>query len=115
MNDQFWAVILAGGDGSRLKTLTRTISGDERPKQFCPIIGGTTLLAQTRARLGRTAAPGRTVFVVVREHERYYEGELADVDPSRIFVQPSNKGTTAAIALVASRLAYLDEDAILGF
>jgi mannose-1-phosphate guanylyltransferase len=98
-----------------LKTLTRVISGDERPKQFCPIIGGASLLAQTRARLERTAAPGRTLFVVVREHERFYEGELADVNPSRIFVQPSNKGTTPAIASVAFHLACLDDDAIVGF
>ncbi len=115
MNGQFWAVILAGGDGSRLKTLTRAISGDDRPKQFCPIIGSKTLLAQTRARIERTAPPGRTVFVVVREHERFFEGELADVSPSRIFVQPSNKGTTPAVAYVASRLARFDENAIAAF
>ena len=115
MNGQFWAVILAGGDGSRLKTLTRAISGDDRPKQFCSIIGGKTLLAQTRARIEGTAPPGRTVFVVVRAHERFYERELADISPLRIFVQPSNKGTTPAVAYVASRLARFDENAIAGF
>jgi mannose-1-phosphate guanylyltransferase len=39
-----WAMILAGGDGMRLRSLTRQIAGDERPKQFCPVIGGRTLL-----------------------------------------------------------------------
>jgi hypothetical protein len=34
-----WAVILAGGDGTRLKSLTRKIAGDERPKQFCSVLG----------------------------------------------------------------------------
>src|SRR5260370_1151683 len=34
-----WAVILAGGDGTRLRSLTRAIAGDDRPKQFCPILG----------------------------------------------------------------------------
>ena len=38
-----WAVILAGGDGTRLRSLTRRITGDERPKQFCPLIGQNTL------------------------------------------------------------------------
>lgn len=42
------AVILAGGEGSRLKSLTRTITGDERPKQFCPMLDGATLLTVTR-------------------------------------------------------------------
>jgi len=39
-----WAVILAGGDGTRLKSLTRHIAGDERPKQFCSVLGRATLL-----------------------------------------------------------------------
>jgi hypothetical protein len=30
-----WAVILASGDGTRLRSFTRSITGDERPKQFC--------------------------------------------------------------------------------
>ena len=34
-----WGLILAGGDGTRLRTLTRRIAGDERPKQFCRILG----------------------------------------------------------------------------
>src|SRR3990172_10013989 len=33
-----WGIILAGGDGTRLRSLTRTITGDDRPKQFCPIL-----------------------------------------------------------------------------
>jgi hypothetical protein len=46
-----WAVLLAGGDGTRLQDLTLKIAGDLRPKQFCSIFGRETLLAQTRARL----------------------------------------------------------------
>ena len=50
------AVILAGGEGSRLKSLTRAIAGDERPKQFCSILDDRTLLDATRE---RTALVGR--------------------------------------------------------
>ena len=46
-----WAVLLAGGDGVRMKELTQMIAGDHRPKQFCPIVGSASLLSQTRARL----------------------------------------------------------------
>jgi len=46
-----WAVILAGGEGTRLRSMTRTIAGDDRPKQFCPLVDERTLLEQTRQRI----------------------------------------------------------------
>ena len=55
-----WAVVLAGGDGTRLQSLTRKIAGDSRPKQFCSIFGGESLITQTRARL-------ESVFHIDRE------------------------------------------------
>jgi mannose-1-phosphate guanylyltransferase len=48
-----WAVILAGGDGMRLRELSYKVSGDRRPKQFCEFFGGKSLLAHTRDRLER--------------------------------------------------------------
>ena len=57
-----WAVILAGGDGTRLKSLTRHIAGDERPKQFCSVLGHRTLLEETRGRSALELAPGHGPF-----------------------------------------------------
>src|SRR5207245_6613790 len=71
------AVILAGGDGTRLQSLTRTITGDDRPKQFVPFIGGSTLLDQTRRRVALSVLPRRTLFVVTEKHQRFYRS-LAD-------------------------------------
>ena len=71
-SDDRWAVILAGGDGTRLQSLTRSISGDDRPKQFCPIIGGRTLLDQTSRRVALSVAPEQTLTVLTRTHERFY-------------------------------------------
>jgi hypothetical protein len=62
-----WAVILAGGDGTRLKSLSRRITGDERPKQFCPVFGDTTLVEETQRRVAIELAKERTLFVVEKE------------------------------------------------
>jgi mannose-1-phosphate guanylyltransferase len=102
-----WGIVLAGGNGVRLKALSRFISGDDRPKQFCPLFGGKTLLGMTRERIAQTIAPEKTVFVVVRDHERYYRPELRSVDQSRIVIQPCGKGITAAIVYGLLRLARL--------
>ena len=114
-HQQAWAVVLAGGDGTRLSAFTRSIAGDDRPKQFCRLYGGRTLLAQTRSRLAPAISPERTLFSVVKHHEKFYAEELAGVKPSRMVVQPSNKGTTAAIICSLLRITRLAGDPIVGF
>src|ERR1051326_7382360 len=74
-----WAVILAGGEGARLRSLTRAIVGDERPKQFCPILGDETLLDQTRNRVALAVPSQQTLFVLTRTHEQYYRSHLREV------------------------------------
>lgn len=110
-----WAVVLAGGDGTRLQSLTRKIAGDSRPKQFCSIFGGETLLAQTRARLASLVDVDRELFVVTRAHEAYYREELRSVDDSCILPQPLNRGTGAAMALALAHLLRRDKDAVIVF
>lgn len=112
---QTWAVVLAGGDGSRLRSLTRLITGEDRPKQFCRLLGDATLLAQTRSRLASAISPEQTLFTVVKAHERFYADELANVKPSRLVVQPANKGTTVAIINSLLRITRLADDPIVGF
>lgn len=102
-----WGVILAGGDGFRLRPLTRMIVGDDRPKQFCPVLGQETLLEQTRRRVGLLIPPERTRVVVTRTHECFYTPVIADMGSRSVVVQPENRGTAPAILLALLRVAAL--------
>ena len=110
-----WAVILAGGDGTRLKALTRALTGDDRPKQFCPLISDTTLLNHTERRVALLLKPAQTFIVVTRTHERFYRDQLKDRPRDRLLVQPENKGTAPAILLSLLRIAQLSSKAVVAF
>jgi len=92
-----WGIILAGGDGVRLRSLTRRIASDDRPKQFCSILEGETMLAATRRRLALAVPPAHTVVAVTETHERFYAPLLADLPRARLLEQPANRGTAPAI------------------
>lgn len=92
-----WGLILAGGEGTRLLPLTRRIAGDERPKQFCHVLGDETLLDQTRRRCALAIPPDRTLVMLTGFHEPFYAPLLAAVPPQCMVVQPENRGTAPAI------------------
>ena len=96
-NHHRWAVILAGGDGIRLRPLTQLACGDNRPKQFCPLLGGQTLLAQTQRRISGTIPSDRVLFALTKKHEPFYAKALGKVPAARKIVQPANRGTLPAI------------------
>jgi mannose-1-phosphate guanylyltransferase len=91
------------------------VNGDERPKQFSPLLGGRSLLAETRARLCLNVEPEHTVCVVTQHHQRFYRRELADLPKTHLLEQPSNRGTTNAIAAALVRIRRLAGDAVVGF
>jgi mannose-1-phosphate guanylyltransferase len=107
---QLWTIILAGGDGVRLRRLTRALHGEELPKQFAMIHGGRSLLQWTVARALRWSAPERVVVVVAAEREglarRQLMGQGVDV-----VAQPSNRGTGPGVLLPLARIAARDPQA----
>jgi len=112
ITQQPWAIVLAGGDGTRLQGLTREIDGDARPKQFSRIFGDQSLLSHTRERLKPIFGDNRSMFVVTKKHDSFYAEELADVDPSRVLEQPANRGT--GVAIIAALLQLYEVDSIVG-
>ena len=110
-----WGVILAGGDGTRLLPLTRRIAGDDRPKQFCTILGDGTLLQQTQRRVATIVSAPNIMFVLTQKHERFYEDHVSEMHPSRLVIQPRNQGTAAAILYSLLRLEELDPAGTVAF
>jgi mannose-1-phosphate guanylyltransferase len=92
-----WAVILAGGDGQRLRSYIHRTAGRECPKQFFRILGTTTLLEQTLARVWLRFAPERTLTAVNHAHERFYSSISNKRSVPELLVQPDNLGTAPAI------------------
>ena len=107
-----WGIVLAGGDGVRLRSLTRLICGDDRPKQFCPLLGECTLLEQACQRVERSIHPRQILFALTKAHQNYYLPHLRHRLCHRI-VQPCNRGTAPPILYSLLHIAQIDPDAII--
>ncbi|MDH4142119.1 MAG: sugar phosphate nucleotidyltransferase [Chloroflexota bacterium] len=97
-----YAVIMAGGGGTRLHPLSRP----ERPKPFLPLLGRVSLLQATAARL-----PTDDITVVTDgRYERLVRDQLPGV---RVLAEPRGRNTAAAIALATAALERADDDVML--
>ncbi|HLZ99934.1 MAG TPA: sugar phosphate nucleotidyltransferase [Steroidobacteraceae bacterium] len=103
-----WALVLAGGDGSRLHSLTTTASGVVVPKQFCSLGYGPSLLTQSLIRAGSVAPVIQTCAVVVNRHKWWWDQPLRALPKENVFVQPENRGTAHGVLLALLRLEARD-------
>lgn len=108
--DRLWAVVPAGGAGTRLWPLSRS----RAPKFLLDLTGsGRTLLQQTIDRL--TPLVGDRVIVVTgARHRDAVIGQLPSTPAGQVLAEPSARDSMAAIGLAAARLEAEDADAILG-
>jgi mannose-1-phosphate guanylyltransferase len=108
--DHFWAVVPAGGAGTRLWPLSRSSS----PKFLHDLTGaGRTLLQATYDRLA-PLAEDRFVVVTGRAHREAVVAQLPQVPPEWVLAEPSPRDSMAAIGLAAATLERTDSDAVLG-
>jgi mannose-1-phosphate guanylyltransferase len=113
VNEHRWGLILSGGEGIRLRPLARLLSGDNRPKQFCRLLGCNTLLAQTMLRIVDVISPEQTLILLTKSHERFYRKEIADLAAHRIVEQPFNRGTLPGMLWSLLRLQRFDDQAVV--
>ena len=107
----FWALVLAGGDGTRLQGLTRQLTGSPIPKQYCRILGNRSLLEATLDRLAPLIPPLRTLAVVNRSHLALARPQLTTLAPKNVLVQPRNRDTGPGILWSLLQLARRDPEA----
>jgi mannose-1-phosphate guanylyltransferase len=108
--DHFWAVVPAGGAGTRLWPLSRV----GEPKFLHDLTGsGRSLLQATADRLA-PMVEDRILVVTGRVHREAVLGQLPDVAAGQIVGEPSPRDSMAAIGLAAAMLERLDPDAVMG-
>ncbi len=99
-----YAVIMAGGGGTRLHPLSRP----ERPKPFLPLLGAESLLQATARRLGDLTDD---ITVVT---DRRYEAMVLDQIPSaRLLIEPMGRNTAAAIALATTAVDRPEDEVMV--
>jgi mannose-1-phosphate guanylyltransferase len=99
-----YAVIMAGGGGTRLHPLSRP----ERPKPFLPLLGDESLLQATERRLRRLTDD--ITIVTDRRYERIVRDQVPD---AALLLEPMGRNTATAIALATTALDRPPEDVML--
>ena len=95
--DRTWAVILAGGEGTRLSALTSALYGQPMPKQFAALDGDRSMLQATVARVEQVVPRERIVVVVGPTHIALAREQLEAFDGITLLIQPASLGTAVAI------------------
>lgn len=97
MPDPIFAVIMAGGSGTRFWPLSR----GETPKQLLSILGGPTMIQATVARLQPLIPPERVIVITTAMLAEETRRQLPMVPPQQIIAEPVGRDTAACVCLAA--------------
>lgn len=95
MNDSYYALILAGGSGTRFWPLSR----DARPKQLIDLFGNGSLLKQAVARLDGLVAPEHILILTNQLQAAEVRRQVPGIPAENIVAEPARRDTAPAIAL----------------
>lgn len=104
-----WAVIPAGGSGTRLWPLSRAA----RPKFLLPLLGNRSLLQQTFDRIVRLTPPDHVLVVCGPAHAAAIARQLPELPEDNIIIEPTPNGTGPALALANALIQKADPLAIM--
>lgn len=107
MNRSLSLIVLAGGSGSRLQSVTGGV-----PKQFWRPDGTHSLLENTLDRFAPLTVPDRRLVVVDDSHRKYVASNVPD-GAARMVFQPENRGTGVGLLLGLVSVLANDPDAVV--
>jgi mannose-1-phosphate guanylyltransferase len=104
---QLCGIVLAGGEGKRLRPFVHLLRQDLLPKQYVNFIGNRSMLEHTLHRAEKLIPPQRLFTVIDRAHLGFSEvnEQLAKRLPGTVIVQPENKETGPGLLLPLMHLA----------
>ena len=110
MTDKAYAIIMAGGSGTRFWPLSRS----ERPKQFLSLGPDRRSLLRATAERVWSLIPAERTFVVTSELLRpRVEELLPELGPAQILAEPVGRNTAPCIGWAATHVRRLDPDAVM--
>ncbi len=109
MTDRLYAVIMAGGGGTRLWPLSRRT----RPKQFLQLPGMRSLFRVAVDRLAPALPPDRIYVVTVAEQTKGLQAQAPELPPENYIIEPEPRGTAAVIGLAATILEARGSDSVM--
>ncbi|EON23065.1 mannose-1-phosphate guanylyltransferase (GDP) [Nocardioides sp. CF8] len=110
MIEHFWAVVPAGGAGTRLWPLSR----QDSPKFLHDLTGsGRTLIQATHDRLA-PLVEDRMLVITGQAHRAAVTAQLPELDADAVVAEPSARDSMAAIGLAAALLEVRDPHAVMG-
>jgi mannose-1-phosphate guanylyltransferase len=108
---QLWGIVLAAGEGTRVRSFLSQLCGGPGIKQFSAVLGRRSMLEQTLARVERLIPRERILIVVSPKHHAEVKAQLAQWPADNIIYQPINRETAPGILLPFAHVSSRDPEA----
>lgn len=109
LNRHLFAVILAGGGGTRLWPRSTTA----KPKQFLRLLSDKTMLQETYGRIKPLVPPERILIITNQRYRVLVHDDLPEVPKENVFAEPMKKDTAMAMGVGAMLAFKRDPEAVI--